>query len=82
MSDELTDQVNFEVTSQNINLNEEKSDNSEDKELTNQSSRQVVDQEKIKEKIEKLPDGLRGILENRFKAEFVSVEKIDDTKLI
>ena len=41
-----------------------------------------MDQEKIKEKIEKLPDGLRGILENRFKAEFVSVEKIDDTKLI
>ena len=82
MTDELTDQVDFEVTSQNINLNEEKSDDSEDKELTNQSSRQVVDQEKIKEKIEKLPDGLRGILENRFKAEFVSVEKIDDTKLI
>ena len=82
VTDELTDQVDFEVTSQNINLNEEKSDDSEDKELTNQSSRQVVDQEKIKEKIEKLPDGLRGILENRFKAEFVSVEKIDDTKLI
>ncbi|MAL86205.1 MAG: hypothetical protein CMI23_07625 [Opitutae bacterium] len=82
MTDELTDHVDFEVTSNKINSIEAKSDTNEDKELTFQSSKQVVDQEKIRDKIEKLPNGLREILENRFKAEFVSVEKIDDTKLI
>ena len=57
MTDELTDQVDFEVRSQNINLNEEKSDDSEDKELTNQSSRQVVDQEKLKRRLKNYPMG-------------------------
>ncbi len=46
------------------------------------SQRQVVDREKIEKKIAELPDGIRDILEDKFKADFVSIEKIDEVKLI
>ena len=47
-----------------------------------ESPRQVVDREKIEQKISELPDGIRDILEDKFKADFVSIEKIDEDKLI
>jgi hypothetical protein len=37
---------------------------------------------KIEQKISELPDGIRDILEDKFKADFVSIEKIDEDKLI
>ena len=42
----------------------------------------MVDREKIEQKISELPDGIRDILEDKFKADFVSIEKIDEDKLI
>jgi DNA polymerase III gamma/tau subunit len=47
-----------------------------------ESPRQVVNREKIEQKISELPDGIRDILEDKFKADFVSIEKIDEDKLI
>ena len=47
-----------------------------------ESSRQIVDREKIEAKIAELPDGIRAILEEKFQADFVSIEKIDMNKLI
>ncbi len=44
--------------------------------------RQVVDREKIEDKIKQLPNGVREILEEKFQADFVSIEKIDHSKLI
>ena len=49
---------------------------------TAESPRQVVDREKIDQKISELPNGIRDILEDKFKADFVSIEKIDEDKLI
>ena len=46
------------------------------------NTRQVVDREKIESKIAELPKDLRKILEEKFQAEFVSIEKIDMDKLI
>ena len=47
-----------------------------------ESSRQIVDREKIEAKIAELPDGIRAVLEEKFQADFVSIEKIDMNKLI
>jgi hypothetical protein len=47
-----------------------------------ESSRQIVDREKIEAKIAELPDGIRAVLEEKFQADFVSIEKIDMDKLI
>ena len=44
--------------------------------------KQVLDRKKIEKKISKLPEGIRVVLEEKFKAEFVSIEKIDTSKLI
>ena len=44
--------------------------------------RQVLDRKKIETKIAELPDGIRGVLEEKFQADFVSIEKIDMEKLI
>ena len=41
-----------------------------------------MDREKIEEKISELPDGVKGILKDKFQADFVSIEKIDESKLI
>ena len=51
-------------------------------ELSKEKPRQVVDREKIEEKIAELPDGIKDILKDKFQADFVSIEKIDESKLI
>jgi hypothetical protein len=51
-------------------------------ELSKEKPRQVVDREKIEEKIAELPDGIKNILKDKFQADFVSIEKIDESKLI
>ena len=47
-----------------------------------ESSRQIVDREKIEAKIAELPESIRVGLEQKFQADFVSIEKIDMDKLI
>ena len=49
---------------------------------SSEEPRQILDRKKIEEKISALPDGVRKVLEEKFQAEFVSIEKIDTTKLI
>ena len=53
--------------------------NSEEKD---EEPMQLLDRTKIEIKIAELPDGIRGVLEEKFQADFVSVEKIDKEKLI
>ena len=45
-------------------------------------SRQIVDREQIEARIADLPEGIRNVLEEKFQADFVSIEKIDKEKLI
>ena len=45
-------------------------------------SRQIVDREQIEARIAELPEGIRNVLEEKFQADFVSIEKIDKEKLI
>jgi hypothetical protein len=51
-------------------------------ELNKEKPRQIVDREKIEEKIAELPKGIKNILKEKFQADFVSIEKIDESKLI
>ena len=51
-------------------------------ESSNEKPRQIVDREKIEKKIAELPDGIKKILKDKFQADFVSIEKIDESKLI
>ena len=51
-------------------------------ELNKKKPRQIVDREKIEEKIAELPNGIKNILKDKFQADFVSIEKIDESKLI
>ena len=51
-------------------------------ELNKEKPRQIVDREKIEEKIAELPNGIKNILKDKFQADFVSIEKIDVSKLI
>ncbi|MDG1326460.1 MAG: DNA polymerase III subunit gamma/tau [Opitutales bacterium] len=51
-------------------------------ESSNEKPRQIVDRVKIEEKIAELPDGIKNILKDKFQADFVSIEKIDESKLI
>ena len=51
-------------------------------EPSKEKPRQIVDREKIEEKIAELPDGIKDILKDKFQADFVSIEKIDESKLI
>ena len=64
---------------------EEEVDNAFETEIPQPSKekpRQIVDREKIEEKISELPDGIKDILKDKFQADFVSIEKIDESKLI
>ena len=64
---------------------EEEADNAFETEIPEPSKekpRQIVDREKIEEKIAELPDGIKDILKDKFQADFVSIEKIDESKLI
>ncbi len=64
---------------------EEEADNAFETEIPEPSKekpRQIVDREKIEEKISELPDGIKDILKDKFQADFVSIEKIDESKLI
>lgn len=64
---------------------EEEVDNAFETEIPQPSKekpRQIVDREKIEEKIAELPDGIKDILKDKFQADFVSIEKIDESKLI
>lgn len=64
---------------------EEEVDNAFETEIPEPSKekpRQIVDREKIEEKIAELPDGIKDILKDKFQADFVSIEKIDESKLI
>jgi len=64
---------------------EEEVDNAFETEIPEPSKekpRQIVDREKIEEKISELPDGIKDILKDKFQADFVSIEKIDESKLI
>lgn len=72
---------NFENISSNEEVNETEviKKNSEEKD---EEPRQLLDRTKIEIKIAELPDGIRGVLEEKFQADFVSVEKIDEEKLI
>jgi hypothetical protein len=56
--------------------------NAENLEEISEEPRQIVDREKIELKINELPDGIRTILKEKFQADFVSIEKIDQSKLI
>ena len=60
----------------------EASVNAENLEESSAAPRQVVDREKIEQKITELPEGIRAILKEKFQADFVSIEKIDKSKLI
>ena len=51
-------------------------------EPSKEKPRQIVDREKLEEKISELPDGIKDILKDKFQADFVSIEKIDESKLI
>ena len=62
-----------------LNDSEEIKKKSKDKD---QEPRQVLDRKKIETKIAELPDGIREVLEEKFQADFVSIEKIDMEKLI
>jgi len=44
--------------------------------------RQIKDSKIIEKRISELPDGIRKIMEKKFKGDFVSIEKIDDSRLI
>tara|TARA_B100001057_G_scaffold348408_1_gene349758 strand:- start:3526 stop:3870 length:345 start_codon:yes stop_codon:yes gene_type:complete len=44
--------------------------------------RQIKDSKQIEQRIGELPDGIRNIMEEKFKGEFVSIEKIDESLLI
>ena len=44
--------------------------------------RQIKDAKQIEQRIGELPDGIRNIMEEKFKGEFVSIEKIDESRLI
>ena len=55
----------------------ESSDNSLD-----EKTRKIVDQNLIQKRISSLPSGLRGILVENFRADFVSIEKIDPDLLV
>jgi DNA polymerase-3 subunit gamma/tau len=46
------------------------------------SPRQIKDSKLIEKRISELPDGIRGIMEEKFQGDFVSIEKIDMKKLI
>ena len=64
---------------------EEEVDNAFETEIPEPSKekpRQIVDREKIEEKIAELPNGIKNILKDKFQADFVSIEKIDESKLI
>ena len=64
---------------------EEEVDNAFETEIPEPSKekpRQIVDREKIEEKISELPNGIKDILKDKFQADFVSIEKIDESKLI
>ena len=64
---------------------EEEVDNAFETEIPEPSKekpRQIVDREKIEEKIAELPDEIKDILKDKFQADFVSIEKIDESKLI
>lgn len=41
-----------------------------------------MDREQIEARIADLPEGIRNVLEEKFQADFVSIEKIDKEKLI
>jgi len=56
--------------------------NAENLEESSEEPRQIVDREKIEQKINELPNGIRTILKEKFQADFVSIEKIDKSKLI
>jgi len=45
-------------------------------------TRQIKDSKLIEKRIAELPDAIRDIMEEKFKGDFVSIEKIDETRLI
>jgi DNA polymerase-3 subunit gamma/tau len=45
-------------------------------------TRQIKDSKQIEKRIAELPDAIRNIMEEKFKGDFVSIEKIDETRLI
>lgn len=47
-----------------------------------ESKRRVKDQKLIDERTAALPDGVRRVLKDKFRADFVSIEKIDQNLLI
>ena len=47
-----------------------------------EKTRKIVDQNLIQKRISSLPSGLRGILVENFRADFVSIEKIDPDLLV
>jgi DNA polymerase III gamma/tau subunit len=66
-----------------LSVEEEPSSSPISKELEDvESTRRIIDREKIEAKIAELPDGIRAVLEEKFQADFVSIEKIDMDKLI
>lgn len=66
-----------------LSVEEEPSSHPISKELQDvESTRRIIDREKIEAKIAELPDGIRAVLEEKFQADFVSIEKIDMDKLI
>jgi DNA polymerase III subunit gamma/tau len=65
-----------------IELETENSADAENLEESSEAPRQIVDREKIEQKITELPEGIRAILKEKFQADFVSIEKIDKSKLI
>lgn len=46
------------------------------------AKRRIQDQKLIDQRTEALPDGIRHVLKNKFRADFVSIEKIDQDLLI
>jgi len=44
--------------------------------------RQIKDDKLIKQRISELPAGIRRIMEEKFRGDFVSIEKIDEKKLL
>ena len=44
--------------------------------------RRIKDSKMIEKRISELPDGIRKIMEEKFKGDFVAIEKIDESRLI
>ena len=81
-SDEMVEEVqHIDVSTESSNESADGEKFSQENESPNKSS-QIVDPEIILKRKNNLPEGLKKILEEDIKAEFVTLEKIDEDQLV